>query len=220
MRHGIIVRFRVAFIGLGAILVVLTFTFPLWFPLLQQDADGGTVAVAIPGMSAALQTSFLTFTPEQQSAYLAIAETDPATAITLIRSAVRPPIPAPEGMVEMPAMVGAARTARGTFKRLDPVRWAQGDVSVYQQADRSQLVRFENFSASNAPDLRVLLAIPAAPTTMEELGPLDQAIDLGQLLGTVGNQNYQIPTDTDLADYFSVVLYSPSLNLIMSYATL
>jgi hypothetical protein len=66
----------------------------------------------------------------------------------------------------------------------------------------------------------VLLAVPAAPTTMEELGPLEQTIDLGQLVGTVGNQNYTIPTDVDLADYFSIVLYSPSLNLIMSYATL
>jgi hypothetical protein len=55
---------------------------------------------------------------------------------------------------------------------------------------------------------------------MEELGPLEQTIDLGQLVGTVGNQNYTIPTDVDLADYFSIVLYSPSLNLIMSYATL
>lgn len=213
-------RFRVVFIGLGAILVALTFTFPLWFPLLQPGAEGGTVAVAIPGMSQALQTSFLTFTPEQQNAYLAMAETDPAAAVALIRYAVRQPSPAPEDMIDLPEMVGAVRTARGTFRRLDPVRWAQGDVSVYQQADRSQLARFENFSASNAPDLRVLLAIPAAPTTMEELGSLDQAIDLGQLLGTTGNQNYQIPTDTDLADYFSIVLYSPSLNLIMSYATL
>lgn len=213
-------RFRVVFIGIGAILVVLTFTFPLWFPALQPGAEGGSIAVAIPGMSAALQTSFLSFTPEQQNAYLVIAETEPAKAIALIQSAVRPPVPAPDDMQGMPSMVGAVRTATGTFQRLDAIRWAQGDVTVYQQADDSQLARFENFSASNAPDLRVLLAIPAAPTTMEELGPRDQTIDLGQLLGTVGSQNYQIPADVDLAGYFSIVLYSPSLNLIMSYATL
>jgi hypothetical protein len=213
-------RFRVVFVGLGALLVALTFTFPLWFPLLQPGAESGGVAVAIPGMTQSLQASFLTFTPEQQQAYLAIAETDPARAIALIRAALQPPIPAPDDMEGMPSMVGAVRTARGTFQRLDPIRWAQGDVSVYQQADDSQLARFENFSASNAPDLRVLLAVPAAPTTMEELGPLEQTIDLGQLVGTVGNQNYQIPTDVDLADFFSIVLYSPSLNLIMSYATL
>jgi hypothetical protein len=64
------------------------------------------------------------------------------------------------------------------------------------------------------------MAASAAPATLELLGPLDATIDLGQLLGTVGNQNYEIPADVDLADFNSLVLYSPSLNLIMSYAPL
>ncbi len=213
-------RFRVIFIGFGAILVALAFTFPLWFPVFQPGADSGAATAAIPGMSAALQTSFSTFTPEQQAAYLTIAETEPAKAIALIQAAVQPPVPAPDDMQGMPSMVGAVRAANGTFRRLDAIRWAQGDVTVYEQADDSKLARFEEFSASNVPDLRVLLALPAAPTTMEELGPMEQTIDLGQLLGTIGSQDYQIPTDVDLADFNSIVLYSPSLNLIMSFATL
>ena len=123
-------------------------------------------------------------------------------------------------MAGLPSMVGPVRVVRSQFQRLDPIRWAQGDLSVYQQADNSLLARFENFSTSNAPDLRVLMAASAAPATLEALGSLDATIDLGQLLGTVGNQNYKIPADVDLADFNSLVLYSPSLNLIMSYAPL
>lgn len=212
-------RFRVFLIGLGALLIALIFSFPLWQPLLQPQAVGGG-AVAIPGMSAALQASFETFTPEQQRAYLARAETDPAQAIAMIQAAVRQPINAPEDMQGIPSMVGPERIVRSTFQRLDPIRWAQGDLSVYREADNTMLARFENFSTSNAPDLRVLMARAAAPADLEALGPLDDTLDLGQLLGTVGNQNYDIPADVDIADYNSIVLYSPSLNVIMSYAAL
>lgn len=212
-------RLRVLLIGFGAFGVLLIFTFPLWQPLLEPASEQAA-AVAIPGMTAALQASFETFLPDQQAAYLALAQTDPAKAIALMQAAVRPPVNAPEEMAGLPSMVGPVRVVRSQFQRLDPIRWAQGELSVYQEADDTLLARFENFSSSKAADLRVLLAASGEPTTLEALGPIDQTIDLGQLLGTVGNQNYEIPADVDLADYNSLVLYSPSLNLIMSYAQL
>jgi hypothetical protein len=212
-------RFRFLFMGLGALGVVVIFTFPLWQPLLQPTAQQAA-QVAIPGMNASLQASFESFLPEQQAAYLAVAEADPARAIAMIQAALRQPINAPEEMAGLPSMVGPVRVVRSQFQRLDAVRWAQGELSVYEEADNTLLARFENFSTSNAPDLRVLMAAAAAPATLEALGPIEQTIDLGQLLGTVGNQNYEIPADVDLANYNSLVLYSPSLNLIMSYAPL
>lgn len=212
-------RLRIFVIALGAFAVALIFSFPLWQPLLQPGSEAAAV-VAIPGMTASLQSSFETFLPDQQAAYLAIAETNPQQAIALIRSALRPPIQAPEDMSGLPSMVGPVRVVRSEFQRLDPIRWAQGELSVYREADDTLLARFENFSTSNAPDLRVLLAAAAAPATLEALGSLDQTIDLGQLLGTAGNQNYEIPADVNLAGYNSLVLFSPSLNLIMSYAAL
>ena len=212
-------RIRIFVIALGAFAVALIFTFPLWQPLLQPGGEAAA-KVAIAGMSPALQANFETFLPEQQAAYLYVARTSPEQAIALIQAALRQPINAPEDMAGLPSMVGPVRVVRSQFQRLDPIRWAQGELSVYQQADDSLLARFENFSTSNAPDLRVLMAASAAPATLELLGPLDATIDLGQLLGTVGNQNYEIPADVDLADFNSLVLYSPSLNLIMSYAPL
>lgn len=212
-------RIRIFVIALGAVAVALIFTFPLWQSLLQPGGEE-VIAVAIPGMTASLQASFESFLPEQQAAYLEVAKTSPEQAIALIQAALRQPIHAPEDMSGLPSMVGPVRVVRSQFQRLDPIRWAQGELSVYEQADNTLIARFENFSTSNAPDLRVLLAAPASPTTLEALGPLDQTVDLGQLLGTTGNQNYDIPADVDLANFDSLVLYSPSLNLIMSYAPL
>lgn len=212
-------RIRIFVIALGAVAVALIFTFPLWQSLLQPGSEEA-IAVAIPGMTASLQASFESFLPEQQAAYLEVAKTSPEQAIALIQAALRQPIHAPEDMSGLPSMVGPVRVVRSQFQRLDPIRWAQGELSVYEQADNTLIARFENFSTSNAPDLRVLLAAPASPTTLEALGPLDQTVDLGQLLGTTGNQNYDIPADVDLANFDSLVLYSPSLNLIMSYAPL
>ncbi|MFN8378605.1 MAG: DM13 domain-containing protein [Anaerolineae bacterium] len=212
-------RIRIFIIVLGAFAVALIFSFPLWQPLLQPGGEEAAT-VAIPGMTTAMQNSFETFLPEQQAAYLEVAKTNPQLAIALIQAALRPPVNAPEEMAGLPSMVGPVRVVRSQFQRLDPIRWAQGELSVYEQADNSLIARFENFSTSNAPDLRVLMAASAGPTTLEELGPIDETIDLGQLLGTVGNQNYEIPADVDLANYNSLVLYSPSLNLIMSYAPL
>ena len=78
-------------------------------------------------------------------------------------------------------------------------------------------ILFASFFAANAQN-EVMLHL--APRLGSAVFSLDQTIDLGQLLGTAGNQNYEIPADVNLAGYNSLVLFSPSLNLIMSYAAL
>ena len=51
------------------------------------------------------------------------------------------------------------------------------------------VLRFEDFSATNGPDLHVLLAENPAPTSSSELG---NYLDLGSLKGNIGSQNYEI----------------------------
>lgn len=66
-------------------------------------------------------------------------------------------------------------------------------------------VRFEAFSTSNGPLLKVYLS--AAPAD----GPAgtfdDRFLDLGRLKGNIGDQNYAIPDDVDLQAYRSVVVW-------------
>jgi hypothetical protein len=60
----------------------------------------------------------------------------------------------------------------------------------YPLSDGAQVLRFEDFSATNGPDLHVLLATNPAPASRVDLGDY---LDLGSLKGNVGNQNYDIP---------------------------
>ncbi|MCB9133903.1 MAG: DM13 domain-containing protein [Anaerolineales bacterium] len=81
-----------------------------------------------------------------------------------------------------------------------------GTASLYQLADGSRILRFENFEVLNGPDLRVYLAAddPIPNTVGSELAG---GLDLGALKGNLGDQNYPIPADLDLSLYKSVVIW-------------
>jgi hypothetical protein len=82
------------------------------------------------------------------------------------------------------------------------------------------VLRFENFSAVNGPDLQVILSVSNAPASPADLRLNDTDITLGDLQGTLGAQNYDIPRDLDLSRYGSIVLYSRSLDMLYSIAPL
>ena len=218
-------RYRLLLITIGAVLVALTFTFPLWFPLFQQERPAEQQEI-FPGLSADMQAVFQALPPDQQTAYRAIAEQDRAKAVAMIEAALQPGIPAPTDQQEMPEMAGAEPIATGGFTRIDSVRWAQGNVTLYQQADDSKVLRFEQFSVANGPGLRVALALTPPPELEEaaDSSPIDYILisgfDLGPLWGTSGNQNYEIAPEINLDQYDSVVIYSPSLEMIYSIAPL
>lgn len=220
-------RYRLLLITIGAVLVALTFTFPAWIKLFQREQPVAQQEV-FPGLSADMQLAFQVLPQDQQAAYRAIAEQDRVKAIAMIEAALQPGIPAPTEQQEMPEMTGAESIATGEFTRLDAVRWAQGNVTIYQQADESKILRFENFSIVNGPGLRVALA-PDPPEIDEEeemndVSPIDyilvSGLDLGPLWGTLGNQNYDIAPEIDITEYTSVVIFSPSLEIIYSIAPL
>ena len=80
-----------------------------------------------------------------------------------------------------------------------------GVASVLGDGSGQRFVRFENFETDNGPDLNVYLstAPPDAPAGDFD----DDFIDLGDLKGNVGPQNYEIPEGTDLERYSTVVIW-------------
>jgi hypothetical protein len=48
----------------------------------------------------------------------------------------------------------------------------------------------------------------------------EDQVELGQLKGNVGNQNYEIPAEIDLSLYQSVVIYCLPFQVVFSTATL
>lgn len=75
-----------------------------------------------------------------------------------------------------------------------------GDALVLGNGTGQRFLRFENFATDNGPDLNVYLVDSST-------GDVSDYVDLGDLSGNVGDQNYEIPTDVDLAVYDQVVIW-------------
>lgn len=80
-----------------------------------------------------------------------------------------------------------------------------GRALVLQLPDGHRYVRFDRFSTSNGPALKVYLS--AAPATGPGDAFDDRYLSLGDLKGNIGEQNYAIPRDVDLDRYRSVVVW-------------
>lgn len=213
-------RFRVFIILLGALLVVATFTYPQWQAFVASNPlqDGGEV---FPGLPEEQEPAFEALSPNQREAYRVLANQNPTAALSMVLAALQPPQVVPPSEGELPELVGAVIIAEGEFTQIDPVRFANGDVTIYEAADESRLLRFTRFSVINGPELHVWLSTLPAPTETAELEVDFERIDLGLIRGTSGDQNYtEIPADLDIDIYQSIVIYSEALSLVYSYAPL
>jgi hypothetical protein len=72
----------------------------------------------------------------------------------------------------------------------------------------------------NGTDLRVILSPSANPQTPADVVQPDRSIEVAALKGTTGNQNYDLPVETDLSAFGSVVIYSPTIETIYTFAPL
>jgi hypothetical protein len=107
--------------------------------------------------------------------------------------------------------------ATGTFFGADRFHEGEGTAVILQLNDQ-QVLRFEEFRVTNGPDLHVILSKNPNPTNRSDLG--DDYIDLGQLKGNVGSQNYELPTNLDLSEYQSVVIYCMPFHVLFASAAL
>jgi hypothetical protein len=81
----------------------------------------------------------------------------------------------------------------------------EGTATVLTDGSPQRFLRFAEFATDNGPDLNVYLssAEPDADSGSFE----DDYVDLGDLSGNVGDQNYEIPPDVDLSRFNSVVIW-------------
>jgi|SRR5581483_6796200 len=82
----------------------------------------------------------------------------------------------------------------------------------------SRYLRFERFETSNGPDLHVYLS--AAPAGGDGDAFDDSYVELGELKGNIGPQNYAIPTDLRLGDYRSAVVWCKRFSVAFAAAPL
>ena len=95
----------------------------------------------------------------------------------------------------------------------------KGTASVFQLADGKKTLRLTDFATSNGPDVHVYLV--AAPDAKDNDAVTKAGfVDLGSLKGNIGDQNYELPANTDLAKYRAVTIWCKRFNVNFGTAAL
>jgi electron transfer DM13 len=82
----------------------------------------------------------------------------------------------------------------------------KGTATIYQSADGKKTLRLTQFETSNGPDVLVYL-VAAPDATDNETVTRAGFLPIGALKGNIGDQNYDVPADTDLSKYRSVTIW-------------
>lgn len=81
-----------------------------------------------------------------------------------------------------------------------------GMAAIHQLSDGKRVLRFTNFETSNGPDVRVYL-VAAEDARDNDTVTKSGFIEIGSLKGNIGDQNYDLPADTDLSKYKAVTIW-------------
>jgi hypothetical protein len=94
-----------------------------------------------------------------------------------------------------------------------------GTATIYQMGDGTRILRFTDFHTSNGPDVHVYVV---AADDAKDIATVEQAgfIDLGEIKGNVGDQNYTLARDLDLAKYRAVSIWCKRFSVNFGAAAL
>jgi hypothetical protein len=129
--------------------------------------------------------------------------TTPITSTVVVAETSQPPPVTVTVAPEMAPITTVAEPAivteyGGTFVGRDHP--TSGSAIVLGDTSGQRFLRFESFETDNGPDLNVYLVNSSA-------GGVNDFVDLGDLKGNVGEQNYEIPIGTDLELYNTVLIW-------------
>jgi hypothetical protein len=121
---------------------------------------------------------------------------------------------------EMPAVQSGSSIQpleSGTFYTI--LHPTSGTATIYKMADGSRMLRFTNFDTSNGPDVHVYMV---ASDDAKDAATVERAgfVDLGSIKGNVGDQNYTLPGDLDLAKYRAVSIWCKRFSVNFGAAAL
>lgn len=232
-------RLRLLIVTIGAMLVVATFTYPLW----RTPPDAEVQTDDLPQLLPELQDAFRALPRPVQASYRLLSQENPFQAASLVEARVTPPEPAIE---DLPEIGNAVLVAEGTFGPIlvtindgrdlpplapvdldsddvrDPPAFgglhpSSGQVLVYRFPDNRILFRIENLNVINGPDVRVILSEIVDPLTLEDFGR--DFVDISPLRSNIGNMNYEIRLD-NFGIFESVVIYDRRYDIVLSVAPL
>jgi hypothetical protein len=95
----------------------------------------------------------------------------------------------------------------------------EGTATVYRLGDGARVLRLTSFHTSNGPDVHVYMV---AADDAKDVATVQQAgfVDLGVLKGNIGDQNYILGSDLDLAKYRAVSIWCKRFSVNFGAAAL
>ena len=118
-----------------------------------------------------------------------------------VNQTVNESFPAPQTAMAaaQPAPMYSGRFHDGAHK-------TSGNATVYQLPDGKRALRLSEFETSNGPDVQVYMV--AAPDALDNATVTSAGfVNVGALKGNKGDQNYDLPSELDLAKYRSVTIW-------------
>ena len=140
-----------------------------------------------------------------------VVEPEPAGP-EVVEPEVVEPEPAQPEVAEPRIIVEAA----GSF--IDRSHPTEGSVMVLGDGSGQRFLRFEDFRTDNGPDLNVYLSTAPGDAPAGDFD--DDFVDLGDLKGNVGAQNYEIPAGLDLDVYSTVAIWCVRFGVVFGTAEL
>ena len=159
-------------------------------------------ATTVPGQPTAMLAPTATTVPGQPKA------TSPALTAT--------PAPTSTTVPESTSSSGSFTpgiTHSGEFMGADSFHFGEGQALLIQTAPGQYVLRFENFSVRNGPDLFVYLSPKRDGYGIDSL-------ELGKLKATDGAFNYDVPAGTDVSQYKSAVVWCKAFSVLFAVAPL
>jgi electron transfer DM13 len=95
----------------------------------------------------------------------------------------------------------------------------KGTATVFRLADGKKTLRLTRFETSNGPDVHVYL-VAAADAKDNDTVKSAGFVDLGSLKGNIGDQNYDVPANVDLAKYRAATIWCARFNVNFGTAPL
>jgi len=93
----------------------------------------------------------------------------------------------------------------------DGIHNAEGLAKILILSTGSPILRLEDFKSTNGPDVHLYLS---------NNKQANDFIDLGRLKANIGNQNYQIPLDTDFNKYKYILIWCQPFSVLFGSAQL
>ena len=112
----------------------------------------------------------------------------------------------------LPATTSAEKSLSGIFMSVgDGFHHVVGNVKVVSLKDGSKILRLDNFESTNGPNVHVYLSTDKRATDY---------VDLGKLKANNGDQNYNIPTGTDVTRHNLVLIWCKDFSVLFGSAVL